>query len=85
MSDTLSKKLLFQSLHRGCKENDIILGDYATQKLHHMDMVALELYQDFLMEDDTNIYNWVSKREAVPARYTLLVIDLQNFLDGTRS
>jgi antitoxin CptB len=65
----LRKKLIYQSWHRGCKETDIILGDFAKDSIHHLSTEELYLYQEFLSEDDWDIYAWIVGREEAPKKY----------------
>ena len=39
--EILIKRLQYQSWHRGCKETDIILGDFAKSELNQLNIVAL--------------------------------------------
>ena len=40
------KKIIYQSCHRGCKETDFILGDFAKAKVAQFNMDKLTLYQN---------------------------------------
>ena len=73
------KKLIYQSCHRGCKETDFILGDYAKAKVKSFDAKQLSLYKELIVEDDWNIYNWVVGRVEVPKKYQALIADLAEF------
>jgi len=77
MDHTLTtKRLLYLSTHRGCKETDFILGRFAVQYLEQMDEAASKLYEQFLHEDDWDIYAWITGTVALPAQYQHPVIDL---------
>jgi antitoxin CptB len=67
------KKLLYRSCNRGCKENDILLGDFARRNIEHLTTQELELYEDLLNETDTDIFNWVSYKVQAPAKYKELI------------
>ncbi len=73
MSDNLLAKLMYRSLHRGCKENDILLGNYATKNLHLLTSDQLLIYEKFLEETDTDIYNWVTNPQTTPQEYKIFV------------
>lgn len=67
--DLYKKKLFHRSKFRGCKETDIILGDYAAEYLPKMDGGELELYEKFIEEDDSDIYKWVNGQLDAPEKY----------------
>lgn len=70
MQDILRKKLFHRSKFRGCKETDIILGDFAEEFLPTMTEDELALYENLLEEDDGNIYKWVNGQLAAPEKYS---------------
>lgn len=67
--DIYKKKLFHRSKFRGCKETDIILGNYAEEFLGDMQGDELALYENFLEEDDGNIYKWVNGQLPAPEKY----------------
>ena len=66
--DARRKKLLYQSQHCGMKENDILLGRFAGQKLKGMSNEDLPLFEAIMNESDLDIYNWITGREVLPER-----------------
>lgn len=77
--DLLLKKTIYKSVHRGCKENDILIGDFAVSQLQDFSQDQLDLYVEFLEEDDLKIYNWLLKKEEFPAKYQNLILQIQKF------
>lgn len=63
------KRLQYQSWYRGCKETDILLGEYARAHLESLPEEAIDLYEDFMQEDDKAIFNWLTETEPVPDKY----------------
>lgn len=61
------KRLLYQSVYRGNKENDIILGRFARAHLSAFDAQALDQYENLLACADNDIFDWLSGRTPVPA------------------
>jgi len=61
------KRLLYQSIYRGNKENDIILGRFARAHLGEFDAEALDQYEKLLANGDNDIFDWLSGRAEVPA------------------
>lgn len=84
MNENLIKKIIYRSNHRGCKETDILLGDYSIAKVSSFDQKQLDLFQEFLDEDDLEIYNWLLGKVAAPEKYTdWLIPDILQFLSNT--
>jgi len=77
--EILRKKLLYKSVHRGCKETDILLGEFAKQKLSDFNFEQLLLYKDFIEEDDLKIYNWLLRKEDFPDKYGKLINEIGDF------
>ena len=67
------KKLSIRSWRRGTKELDLILGQFSRENLINFEMSELELYEQFLSNDDHLIYNWLFEKEDSPRIYKSLV------------
>lgn len=61
------KRLIYRSVHRGCKELDLLLGEFATQAVNHFDVVELERYECIVDADDYLLYNIIVGNIAVPS------------------
>lgn len=61
------KRLLFQSTHRGNKENDLLLGAFAEEHLAGFSAAQLGRYEALLDENDQDIFDWIAGRAAPPA------------------
>ena len=61
------KRLLYQSIYRGNKENDIILGRFARARLGTFTAEELDQYEKLLANGDNDIFDWLSGRAEVPA------------------
>lgn len=53
-------RIRYRSWHRGCKETDIILGNYCNQFIEGMDNAQLDLFEELLEEDDADIWAWIT-------------------------
>ncbi len=76
----LDKKIIYRSLHRGCKETDFLLGNFFQQ--NYIDSLSLqekEICLEFLNEDDLLIYDWILNKIAIPKIYQPLVLKIQEF------
>jgi antitoxin CptB len=60
------KRLIFRSDHRGNKENDILLGQFAQAHLPGFDVGQLDRYEALLEESDNDIFDWMAGRADVP-------------------
>jgi succinate dehydrogenase flavin-adding protein (antitoxin of CptAB toxin-antitoxin module) len=67
--DILKKKLFHRSKFRGCKETDILLGNFAEDYLADMSASDVGVYEDLLAEDDSDIYKWVNGQLPPPDKY----------------
>ncbi|WP_020695967.1 succinate dehydrogenase assembly factor 2 [Reyranella massiliensis] len=65
--ETRRKRLLYRSVYRGNKENDILLGQFARAHIATFDASELDQYERLLAASDNDIYDWVSGKVAVPA------------------
>lgn len=73
----LLKQLFYRSTHRGCKETDFLIGEFAKVKLS--EIANLELFGNFLEEDDLKIYDWILEKEITPKPYEILVSEIRKF------
>ena len=72
------KRLIYRSKNRGCKEMDIILGNYAGGGINALKNNELELYSELLEEPDNDIWDWISGKTPTPAKYTGLLGKIKN-------
>ena len=64
--DVRRRRLLYRSEHRGNKENDILLGQFARAHVMMFDADQLDQYEALLDEDDNDIFDWAAGRAPVP-------------------
>ena len=67
------KRLSLRSWRRGTKELDLILGQFSDKNLTELKMSELDLYEQFLSNDDYLIYNWLFGKEESPKIFKSLV------------
>lgn len=68
------KKLIYRSWHRGCKETDLLLGEFAKKHLPHFSDQELDIYEKLISENDVDLYNWLSGAAPVPDEYNNSVL-----------
>jgi antitoxin CptB len=64
--ETRRKRLLYRSVYRGNKENDILLGQFARAHIAGFDAAELDQYERILETGDNEIFDWVTGRGKVP-------------------
>ncbi len=74
--DIRIKRLSMRSMRRGIKEMDVILSRYAAVRLSDMDEASLDGYDALLIENDQDLYQWVTGQVAPPKRYDALIEDI---------
>jgi len=60
------KRLLFRATHRGTREADILIGDFAAAYIADFDASALDRFEALLEVPDPDLYNWITGREPSP-------------------
>lgn len=77
--ELLLRETIYKSIHRGCKENDILIGDFARSELYKLSEEDLSIYTSFLKEDDVDIYDWILKKQTFPKQYNNIMNLIQKF------
>ena len=75
--DVVRRRLLIRSWRRGTKELDLILGQFSDKNLNKLKMPELNLYEQFLSNDDYLIYNWLFSKEDSPKIFKSLIKRIQ--------
>tara|TARA_X000001036_G_scaffold183493_1_gene173467 strand:+ start:2085 stop:2321 length:237 start_codon:yes stop_codon:yes gene_type:complete len=71
------KKLLFKASHRGTKEMDIILGNFAKKNLESIDIDNLKLFEELLEIPDPDLYKWFTSEDInIPEKFLDLVKEI---------
>lgn len=63
------KRLRYRAWHRGMKEMDLILGQFADARLAGMSEAELADFETIIACPDVALYRWVTGAEPVPAQY----------------
>lgn len=74
--ETRLKRLRYRSWHRGSKETDIILGNFADDRLESLAPDMLDIYERLLEEHDADIWDWVTGKTQPEAAEYLPLIDM---------
>jgi len=73
----IRKRLSIRSWRRGTKELDLILGQFSDTNLTEFKISELNLYEQFLSNDDYLIYNWLFGKEDSPKIFKSLIKNIQ--------
>lgn len=78
--DIFIKKLLHKSCYRGCKETDLIIGNFARNNIREMSDQELEEFANILEILDADIYDWFTRKKPIPEEYqSPLLSKLMNY------
>lgn len=64
--ETRRKRLLYRSVYRGNKENDILLGQFAHAHIGEFSQAELDQYERLLDAGDNDIFAWMTGQAEVP-------------------
>lgn len=73
--ETLRKRLLYQSQHRGMREMDFLLGGFAQKYLKEMSLEELKLFEGLLVFPDQTLYACFFERVPLPSPEFNPIID----------
>ncbi|MGN6423316.1 MAG: succinate dehydrogenase assembly factor 2 [Asticcacaulis sp.] len=73
------KKLSFRAWRRGFKEADIILGNFADDRLPMMSDAQLDLFEVLLEVPDQDLYGWIIERDPTPIEYQSEIMNELNY------
>jgi len=65
--DPRRRRLLFRAWHRGIREMDLILGQFADTHIDAFDDEELDMLEALLSVDDRDLLQWVTGETATPA------------------
>ena len=55
----LIRKLIYRAWHRGTKELDLVLGNFAESNIHEFTQSELHDFTVILDEEDPDLYQWL--------------------------
>ena len=56
--ETLIKKIIYRSNHRGTKEMDLLLGSFVKKYIYNLNLNELNELSDLLSLDDEILFEW---------------------------
>jgi antitoxin CptB len=75
------KRLHYRSVHRGCKETDLVLGRFAQAALSGLEPPMIAVYERLLDENDVDIWDWLTgKSPPADAEYAPLLAMIKSWV-----
>ena len=75
----LIKKLKYRSRYMGCKENDLLFGNFAENNLHNFSLDGLKLYKESMKNDDETLLSWIYKPKLVPKKFHTIINKIRKY------
>lgn len=80
--DVRRRKLLFRAWHRGMREMDLILGQYADRHIVDFTDAQLDGFEQIIEVLDRDLFKWVTGESPIPEPFdTPLFRDIVAFRD----
>ena len=77
------KRLKMRSMRRGIKEMDLILKNFADVNLSSMSELELENFENLLLENDQDLYQWSTGQVDPKKEFVGLIQDIKNFISNS--
>lgn len=71
--DKQRRRALFRAWHRGLRELDLILGEFADAEIATLSLDELQQFEHLMEAPDTDVLKWIVGQEPVPPRYDTAV------------
>ncbi|MBV1701554.1 MAG: succinate dehydrogenase assembly factor 2 [Hyphomicrobiales bacterium] len=71
--DARRKKLLFRSWHRGMREMDLLMGQFADSQIAGLSDAELDDYEALMEAPDPEIFKWLTGTVPVPDNFATSV------------
>lgn len=67
--DERRRRLLFRSWHRGMREMDLLMGNFADAFLAGMSEAEVDAFEFLSDADDRELLSWLTSQHPVPTEY----------------
>jgi antitoxin CptB len=67
--DPRRRRILFRCWHRGIREMDLVLGQFAETELADLPEEALDELETIMAEEDTDLVKWITGEQPLPERF----------------
>lgn len=65
--DPRRRRILFRCWHRGIREMDLVLGQFAEAEIASLSDAELDELEKIMAEEDNDLVRWVTGAEEIPA------------------
>ena len=72
-----------RSMRRGIKEMDLILKNFADVNLYSMSELELENFENLLLENDQDLYQWSTGQVDPKKEFIGLIQEIKNFISDS--
>lgn len=73
--DPRRRRILFRSWHRGIREMDLVLGQFAEENVADLSESDLDLLETIMAEEDNDLIKWINGAEPIPERFRIPLFD----------
>lgn len=78
--DPRRRKILFRAWHRGIREMDLLMGQFADAEIGTLTESELDDFEALIEVPDRDLFSWITSSEETPANYdTALFRRLKTF------
>ena len=77
------KRLKMRSMRRGIKEMDLILKSFADLNLNLMSELELENFENLLLENDQDLYQWSTGQVHPKKEFVDLIENIKSFISNS--
>jgi len=67
--DPRRRRILYRCWHRGIREMDLVLGEFAETEIADLTDAQLDELETIMAEQDHDLLQWVTGAQAVPAHF----------------
>jgi antitoxin CptB len=67
--ETRRRRILFRAWHRGMRENDLLLGQFADAQVCGLNEVEIDQFEHLLEALDRDVFAWLTGEVPIPAAY----------------
>ena len=82
--ETKRKRIKMRSMRRGIKEMDLILKNFADLNLNLMSELELENFENLLLENDQDLYQWSTGQVDPKKEFVDLIENIKKFISNSR-
>ncbi len=67
--DPRRRRILYRCWHRGIREMDLVLGQFAEAELADLSDVEMDELETIMREEDNDLVTWITGAVALPERF----------------